>query len=198
MRRTSTLQAAGAALGLLAGFMMAPQGPAPLDRDVTPYAVTVAWRTSGPPEVPSVSGVEVDDWGGRIAPTPPPAERTAPRRRTRTPEAKARTAPRTTALAKPAPRRQVVRGADLAAATFGMRKRDCPREQAAAREAQRAREEAHRTREVHEVKAREARRFREAHQAQAREAHRMREAARIRHQARARHHADDARHVQQG
>jgi hypothetical protein len=148
MRRTSTLSAAGAALGLLAGFVMAPAGPAPLDRDVTPYAVTVAWRTGGPTQLPSVAGVEVDDWGGRFSPAPPADGRAARDRvterrvRTRTPAARAKPAPMAEARAKAAPQPIIVRGSDLAAATFGMPKRECPREAAEAREARRVRQEA--------------------------------------------------------
>jgi hypothetical protein len=155
MRRTSTLPAAGAALGLLAGFVMAPAGPAPLDRDVTPYAVTVAWRTGGPTQLPSVAGVEVDDWGGRFAPAPPAERRAAerrattprakarvPERRARAPQAKAAPAPRPAIRAEAAPGQRVVRGAELAAATFGTVERACPREAAAVREAERTRPEA--------------------------------------------------------
>lgn len=69
MRRTSTLQAAAAALGMLAGFAMTPSDRAPLDRDVTPHTVGVAWVAYGPPE-PPVAGVQADDWGGRLAPAP--------------------------------------------------------------------------------------------------------------------------------
>jgi hypothetical protein len=156
MRRTSTLPAAAAALGLLAGFMMAPDARAPLDRDVTPYAVMVAWHTAGPPEVPGASGVEVDDWGGRMA--PPPGSDLKVERRVRPPAAKPRPAPRVPAEARVSPR--ILRGSELAAATFGMPKRECPREQAAAREAERVRAEA---------RARESHRMREAHQARARQ-----------------------------
>ncbi len=59
MRRTPTLQAAAAALGLMAGLAMTPADRAPLERSLTPYTVAVAWRTGGP-ERP-VAGVEVDD-----------------------------------------------------------------------------------------------------------------------------------------
>jgi hypothetical protein len=94
MPRTSTLKAAAAALGLLAGFVMAPQAQGPMDRDVTPYAIAVAWKVSAPPELPDVSGVQADDWGGRLAPAP--RMRTAPPAplRRRTPAAKPKPAPR--------------------------------------------------------------------------------------------------------
>lgn len=146
MRRTSTLQAAAAALGLMAGFAMAPQGQAPLDRDVTPYAVALVWRTSGPPELPPVAGVQVDDWGGRLAPAP---DRRAakPRTPSRTPEAKPRAEAR--AITSPRLRPFIVRGSDLPAATFGVTpRRECPRAEAEARAAAEAREQA----EVHTVR----------------------------------------------
>lgn len=49
MSRTSPLHAAAAALGVLAGFALAPGGAPPLERDVTPYAVAVVWDAPAPP-----------------------------------------------------------------------------------------------------------------------------------------------------
>lgn len=138
MPRTSPLKAAAAALGLLTGFVMAPESQGPLDRDVTPYAVTVAWHVSAPPELPSVSGVQVDDWGGRLAPRPVRAAPAAPA----APSAAKNRAPARTRAAKPrpaaapavqtaeAPPPPVVRGSELAAATFGVPRRECAREDA--------------------------------------------------------------------
>lgn len=82
MRLTSTLHAAGAALGLLVGLTMNhPEDSAPLASEVAPYALTVAWHSPAPgPEMP-VAGVQADDWGGRM---PQPAVRPS-RERARTP-----------------------------------------------------------------------------------------------------------------
>jgi hypothetical protein len=95
MPRTATPRAAAAALGLLAGFVLAPQDQGPMDRDVTPYAVAVVWKTSAPPELPDVSGVQADDWGSRLSPAPPAARPAPPARiRPRAPAAKPKPAPR--------------------------------------------------------------------------------------------------------
>jgi hypothetical protein len=134
MRRTSTLKASAAAFGLMAGFAMTPDVPSPLERSVTPYAVAVAWRVSNPE--PPVAGVEADDWGGRMA--PPPARKAPPRPSTprvrRTPPrvhapGHAHPAPHAKPKAESAPR-PLLRGAEMAAATFGVSKRECPREAA--------------------------------------------------------------------
>lgn len=148
MRRTPTLQAAAAALGLVAGFAMTPaSASSPLAGEVTPHAVAVAWRVSAPPEMP-VAGVQADDWGGRLPPEPaakpsPERERAPARPREGRPAPKPRTSPRAQAEPRPAPGRPVVlRGAELAAATFGVRREvECPRE-AARREAEAVRREA--------------------------------------------------------
>lgn len=112
MPRTSTSKAAAAALGLLAGFVLAPQAQGPMDRDVTPYAVAVVWKASAPPELPDVSGVRADDWGGRLAPAPAPP-RPAPARspRRRLPAAKPQPAERAAPVAKTSPP-AVVRAAE--------------------------------------------------------------------------------------
>jgi hypothetical protein len=133
MRRTSTLRASAAAFGLMAGFAITPDVPSPLERSVTPYAVAVAWRVSNPE--PPVAGVEADDWGGRMAPPPArpaPGRPSAPRvRRAPTrvhapghahPAPRAKPAPKAEAVHRPVPR-----GAEMAAATFGVGKRECPR-----------------------------------------------------------------------
>jgi hypothetical protein len=132
MSRTSTLKAAAAALGLLTGFVMAPEAQAPLERDLTPYSVAVIWKVNAPTELPSVSGVQMDGGGGRLAPapTPPPAaERAAPRVRVsvRPPAAKPKPGPEAPRAAEE-PGGRVLRGAELAAATFGLSRRECPRE----------------------------------------------------------------------
>ena len=44
MPSTSTLSAAGAVLGFLAGFALAAAPPAPLIGEATPYDVSVEWR----------------------------------------------------------------------------------------------------------------------------------------------------------
>ena len=66
MRRTSTLQAAAAALGVLAGFALAPAGTPPLERALDPYDV-VAWRTPG---LTYVGGLSPDAWDARDATVP--------------------------------------------------------------------------------------------------------------------------------
>ncbi len=90
MRRTSTLQAAAAALGLLAGFALAPAQRPTLEGEVTPHVVSLAWDASPvhPGTGSDPAGVQADDWGGRLKPaqpvrlTPmrarPPAGRSAP------------------------------------------------------------------------------------------------------------------------
>lgn len=148
MPRTSTLKAAAAALGLLAGFVMAPQAQGPMDRDVTPYAVAVVWKVSAPPELPDVSGVQADDWGGRLAPAP--RMRTAPPAslRRRTPAAKPKPAPRAApSVAKTSPAAAawdadpaVGRGAERAVALVPGA---CPRAAARVREVRHVRERHH-------------------------------------------------------
>lgn len=138
MRRTSTLHAAGAALGLLAGLAMTHRTDSvPLGGEVAPYAVAVAWRSPGPsPEMP-VAGVQADDWGGRLPP-PPPAKPAPARERARPRAPEVRRAPKGLATegqparaAKQAPAPRVLRGAEMAAATFGVRREECPRERLA-------------------------------------------------------------------
>jgi hypothetical protein len=90
MLRTPTLHAAAASLGLMAGFVMAPVEVAPLERSLAPHAVAVAWDGGPSPDLP-VAGVQIDDWGGRLAPTPAPDARVEKRRRVR--EAERRPAP---------------------------------------------------------------------------------------------------------
>ena len=65
MKRTPALQAAAAALGVLAGFALSPADPAPLSGAVDAHAVTVAWDVSAPGH-PEPAGVRLDDWGGRL------------------------------------------------------------------------------------------------------------------------------------
>ncbi|HEX6038689.1 MAG TPA: hypothetical protein VFZ20_11640, partial [Longimicrobium sp.] len=124
--------AAGAALGLLAGLAMNhPVDTTPLAGEVTPYALSVAWHSPAPvPEEPA-AGVQADDWGGRLA--EPAARRPA---HARTPEARPaprapRPAARPSRSRERAPAAPVLRGAELAAATFGVRREECPRERLA-------------------------------------------------------------------
>jgi hypothetical protein len=128
MSRTSTLKAAAAALGLLAGFVMAPEAQGPLEREVTPYSVAVVWKMSAPPRLPSASGARMDDSDIRpaAAPAPRPA---APKARVpaRAPAAKPQPANGPSMAEEPAPR--VLHGAELAAATFGVPRRACPRDE---------------------------------------------------------------------
>ena len=64
MTRTPALQAAAAALGVLAGFALSPADPAPLSGAVDAHAVTVAWDVSAPGH-PEPAGVRLDDRGAR-------------------------------------------------------------------------------------------------------------------------------------
>lgn len=47
MKRTPALQAAAAALGVLAGFALSPADRSPLEGAVAPFSVEVAWRSPG-------------------------------------------------------------------------------------------------------------------------------------------------------
>jgi hypothetical protein len=129
MRRTSTLPAAGAVLGMLAGFAMTPADRAPLERELTPHAVAVAWRGPVPPELP-VAGVQVDDWGGRLAPAPERPTKLAPMRAQ---PPRGRPAPTQRAVPGPshkayrAPHPLVLRQRDLATFTRPAVKQPCPR-----------------------------------------------------------------------
>jgi hypothetical protein len=128
MRRTSTLHAAAAALGMLAGFAMTPADRPLLAGEVTPHAVAVAWDEHTPPELP-VAGVQADDWGGRLAPAP--SVKLAPMR-ARAPEGRAApravTPPRKKAHGAPHP--LVIRQRGLA--TFPRRVPECARHAAPA------------------------------------------------------------------
>jgi hypothetical protein len=123
MRRTSTLHAAAAALGMLAGFAMTPADRPLLAGEVTPYAVAFAWDAHAAPE-PPVAGVQADDWGGRLAPAPD--VRLAPMR-ARAPEGRAapRPAPQPRQKAHRAPHPLVARQRGLA--TFPRRVPECTR-----------------------------------------------------------------------
>jgi hypothetical protein len=116
MRLTSTLHAAGAALGLLAGLSINhPVDAAPLAGEVMPYEVAVVWKRSPAPgpEAPAAAGVQADDWGGRLPPQPAakpsPERKRAPavRRAPRPPR------PSTRHLAEHAPAPPAVLGAEL-------------------------------------------------------------------------------------
>jgi hypothetical protein len=140
MRRTSTLHAAAAALGLLAGFAMTPAERPLLEGEVTPHTVALAWDAPPSPVggEGDVAGVQVDDWGGRLKPAERPVKLQP--MRARPPQGRSAPAPR--AAPSPAPRHKahraphplVLRQQDLA--SFQLPGRECPREaEAAARRA---------------------------------------------------------------
>jgi hypothetical protein len=72
MKRTPTLQAAAAALGVLAGFALSPADAAPLSGAVDEHAVMVAWDVAAPS--PEPAGVPADDGPAGVRPhaAPPP------------------------------------------------------------------------------------------------------------------------------
>lgn len=121
MRRTSTLHAAAAALGLLAGFAMTPAERSGLEGEVTPHAVTLAW--DAPPARADLPGVgpEEDDVGERVK----PVERQAPRRARPTEGRREAPAPRRERQEeRRAPRPVVLRKMEMAA--FQAPKLECP------------------------------------------------------------------------
>jgi len=124
MRRRSTLQAAAAALGLVAGFAMAPASHSPLDQSVTPYTVSVAWRAADPAPPSAVQAAELRD---RLLARPPLP---AAERPVRIKPMRARAS-----LRGPAPERpSVARRVELVSTSFTGPERECPRHRRQRRE----------------------------------------------------------------
>lgn len=125
MRRTSTLHAAAAALGLLAGFAMTPAERGALEGEVTPHAVSLAWDAlPAPADLPGPGMEETEEMEARVK-RAEPAVRLAPVR-ARPPEGR-RAAPaprRERQEERRAPRPAVLRKMEMAA--FQAPKRECP------------------------------------------------------------------------
>ncbi|HEX6913547.1 MAG TPA: hypothetical protein VF142_24285 [Longimicrobium sp.] len=126
MRRTSTLHAAAAALGLLAGFAMTPAERATLEGEVTPHAVSLAWDAPPPAVLPGAGPEEEDERGARARPPEPAmdAVRARPPAGRPAPAPRAQPAPRPRQEKRRAPRPLVLRQMDFAA--FQAPRRDCP------------------------------------------------------------------------